>query len=51
MENVIDSVLVNNLRNFVNAFALDLKYCVFQNMSKIIELFPFVSYFLIIYSI
>jgi len=51
MEYVIDSVLANDFWNFVNAFALNLKYCMFQNISKIIELFPLVSYFSIIYSI
>jgi len=45
MEYVIDSVLVNYFLNFVNTFAftLNMKYCMFQNMSKIIELFLLVS--------
>lgn len=51
MEYVINSVVPNDFWNFVSAFALNLKYCMFQNVSKIIELFPLWSYFSIIYSI
>lgn len=33
MEYVIDSVLPNDFWNFVSTFALNLKYCMFQNVT------------------